>query len=63
MKRVELEQTGQTPRKVSPEIEDDIRRRAYEIYEARGFTSGSEIEDWLQAESEILAKKSLSRAA
>ena len=32
---------------------DDIRRRAYEIYQERGGLSGHELEDWLQAESEL----------
>jgi hypothetical protein len=63
MKRVEQERLGQTPRKTSPEIEDDIRRRAYEIYESRGLTGGTEIEDWLQAEAEVLEKRNMSRAA
>ena len=30
-----------------------IRRRAYEIFEARGGQSGHGVEDWLQAEREI----------
>jgi Protein of unknown function (DUF2934) len=30
-----------------------IRRRAYELYIQRGKTSGSELDDWLQAEAEI----------
>jgi hypothetical protein len=34
-------------------LEDEIRRRAYEIYQQRGTTSGSEAEDWLIAEREI----------
>jgi Protein of unknown function (DUF2934) len=63
MKRIEQERLGQVPRRPSPEMEDDIRRRAYEIYETRGFNGGSEIEDWLQAESEILEKKNVPRAA
>jgi len=63
MKRVEQERSSQVPRKLSPEIEDDIRRRAYEIYESRGLADGSEMEDWLQAESEILEKKHVSKAA
>ena len=63
MKRVEQERSNQVPRKLSPEIEDDIRRRAYEIYESRGLADGSEMEDWLQAESEILEKKHVSKAA
>ena len=34
-------------------LEEQIRRRAYEIYLDRGGASGSEFDDWLQAESEI----------
>ena len=33
--------------------DDDIRCRAYEIYLERGSVPGHELEDWLQAESEI----------
>ena len=35
-------------------LEDQIRRRAYELYVQRGNESGSELDDWLQAEEEIL---------
>jgi hypothetical protein len=31
----------------------EIRRRAYEIYLERGGLPGYEVEDWLQAESEL----------
>jgi hypothetical protein len=34
-------------------LEERIRRRAYELYVERGNQSGSEIDDWLQAEEEI----------
>ena len=37
-------------------MEDEIRRRAYELSERRGFTSGHETEDWLIAESEVLQR-------
>jgi hypothetical protein len=37
-------------------LEDEIRRRAYEIYERRGYTSGHETEDWLIAEREVLQR-------
>jgi len=37
-------------------LEDEIRQRAYEIYEARGRTPGNQHEDWLCAEREILAR-------
>lgn len=46
-----------TARKAEPQdlpIEERIRQRAYELYVARGSASGSEIDDWLQAEEEIL---------
>jgi Protein of unknown function (DUF2934) len=33
--------------------EDEIRRRAYEIYLQRGGEPGREIDDWLQAEREL----------
>jgi hypothetical protein len=38
------------------EIEAAIRRRAQELSEQRGGAPGHEVEDWLQAETEILAK-------
>jgi hypothetical protein len=33
-------------------LEDRIQRRAYELYILRGNESGSELDDWLQAEEE-----------
>lgn len=30
-----------------------VARRAYEIYQARGRTDGSDLDDWLQAEREL----------
>jgi len=35
-------------------LEEQIQRRAYELYIQRGNQSGSELDDWLQAEEEIL---------
>jgi hypothetical protein len=35
-------------------LEDLVRQRAYELYLIRGNESGSELDDWLQAEREIL---------
>jgi len=37
--------------------EELIRQRAYQIYEQRGCGEGQELDDWLQAESEIFGKK------
>jgi len=39
-------------------LEEKIRQRAYELYILRGNESGSELDDWLQAEDEILAAAS-----
>ncbi|MBV8477752.1 MAG: DUF2934 domain-containing protein [Acidobacteria bacterium] len=37
-------------------LEDEIRRRAYELFEQRGGAPGNEQDDWLRAESEVLAR-------
>ena len=37
-------------------LEEEVRRRAYEIFEERGCTPGNEHEDWLRAEREVLAR-------
>jgi Protein of unknown function (DUF2934) len=39
------------------ELDEQIRLRAHELYEARGKTAGHELEDWLRAEEEIAIKK------
>jgi hypothetical protein len=38
---------------VEDNIEEQIRTRAYELYEARGREDGHGLEDWLEAEAEI----------
>lgn len=38
---------------VSTISEEDIRRRAYELAEVRGFEPGHEVEDWLEAEKTV----------
>lgn len=46
---------GRAKKSVTEElpIEERIRRRAYELYVQRGNESGSELDDWLQAEEEV----------
>ncbi len=39
------------------QLEEQISRRAYELYEARGREHGHDREDWLQAEAEILDRE------
>lgn len=47
----------------SVDLQEAVRRRAYQIYEQRGMTGGSEVEDWLQAESELLDTEGHEKAA
>ncbi len=37
------------------DLEERIRLRAHELYEARGREDGHELEDWIRAEEEITA--------
>ncbi len=39
-------------------LEDEIRLRAYELYEERGRTPGFEHQDWVRAEHEVLSRRS-----
>jgi len=45
--RAAAEVTAQVP------LEERVQQRAYELYVLRGNESGSEMDDWLQAEAEI----------
>jgi predicted small metal-binding protein len=42
---------------ISPELEERIRARAYELYEQRGRQQGHALEDWFQAETELAPQK------
>ena len=42
--------------KTSENIQEQISRRAYELYETRGRADGHDLEDWLRAEKEITAE-------
>jgi len=48
-----LDKTNKT--KVEAEAEQ-IRCRAYKLYEERGREGGHELEDWLRAEAEIIGR-------
>ena len=43
--------------------EERIRRRAYELYVQRGNQSGSDLDDWLKAEREILQDEAIDEKA
>lgn len=54
-KVVPQEPVAEIPRR---EVTDEeIRKRAYEIYLARGATLGFELDDWLQAERELRSRE------
>lgn len=37
-----------------PPLAECVRHRAYELFEARGRNPGQDLDDWLQAEHEVL---------
>jgi len=45
------------PNLTEVEIEERIRRRAYELYQGRGGADGNATDDWLQAKKEVLSYK------
>jgi type II secretory pathway predicted ATPase ExeA/HSP20 family molecular chaperone IbpA len=49
-----LRVTGDLIFDLASEIKDSIARRAFELFESRGFEHGHDREDWLRAESDIL---------
>jgi Protein of unknown function (DUF2934) len=44
------------------DLQEQISRRAYELYERRGREPGHEVEDWLQAEAELARERTMSVA-
>jgi len=55
--------TTQQTTESSSDLQEQIRRRAYELYEQRGREDGHALEDWLQAESEVTQTKAKTVAA
>jgi hypothetical protein len=39
------------------DIQENIRARAYQLFEQRGGEIGHDVEDWLRAEAEILGNR------
>lgn len=52
MAKAKPARSAETDQQALP-IEERVRRRAYELYVRRGNQSGSEADDWLQAEEEV----------
>ena len=74
MKRTEIEkELPQQSREASTDLQEidlqeidlreEVRRRAYQIYEERGGLNGSALQDWLQAEAEVLESPPIRKAA
>jgi len=63
MKHTLNETRRRTIQTQTPELDEKIRRRAYELYEQRGRTDGSDLEDWVQAEAEVLDGDEMARTA
>lgn len=55
--------TTQPTTESTSELQEQIHRRAYELYEQRGRDDGHELDDWLQAESEVTQQKAKTVAA
>ena len=52
-----LQPVAEVKKNVFPiNLDEEIRKRAYELYAQRGYTSGYENEDWLTAEREVLSR-------
>jgi hypothetical protein len=58
-----VSETRKTTAPLSIDLQGEIRRRAYELYEQRGCAPGFEQQDWAQAEREILATKNQQQSA
>jgi hypothetical protein len=52
-----------TPPEAPTDLEEQIRRRAYELYEQRGRVGGYALDDWLQAEAEVSDMTARAKAA
>lgn len=53
MKCIEQEQSNELFNLDTQQLEA-IRRRAFDIYQQRGMSDGLDVEDWLQAEAELV---------
>jgi DUF2934 family protein len=62
MKRIEPERPNRLSH-IPGNPQEEIKLRAFEIYQQRGKGDGYELEDWLQAESEVLENRRTLKAA
>ncbi len=57
VKKSTAKDTNENSCESAVDLREQIRRRAYELYERRGREDGHEVEDWLQAEAELAGKR------
>jgi len=50
-------------KEIPSDLRQQIQVRAYELYQARGAAPGHELEDWTQAETEIMRQRKMPHAA
>ena len=62
-RRVRSVKTKTSPGSMVISLDDEIRVRAYEIYQQRGYAPGDEREDWLIAEREVRERHNLQQSA
>jgi hypothetical protein len=53
--------TNVIPMPVAAPTSEEIAQRAYEIFQTRGGEPGHDLDDWLQAESELLRENAVRR--
>ena len=53
----DLLRAGGAPDRPDALVHEEISRRAYERYLARGRAAGAELDDWLEAEREVLERE------
>ena len=56
-KKTTTKTTSANSEESAVDLEEQISRRAYELYERRGREAGHEVEDWLQAEAELAERR------
>jgi hypothetical protein len=48
---------------INEQTKQEIRERAYQLFEKRGAEHGHDVEDWMRAEEEVLQHSKVQRAA
>lgn len=52
-----MSRAGRPPQPAPGPTDDEIRLRAYQIYVERGCVPGHDVDDWVQAERELIARR------